>query len=340
MKLRRKYLLASLASICATAFIGGVTNSAPPMWAGGENVMNVELKIGLRSRKYISGFPVPVRATFINKGHRPFCFPGHIAPALLFSKILVLEAATRTAAEPVRAGGARELWNYDAIRDAAPPGHSAQFWEPVYVNRAADVTMPGKYLTRLEDGKIKSNWLPFRVIAPPSRVPGGVPLVYSPSAKGLRWIASDKSVQICVRQETAAGGAHLPLVTVFFRNTARGIIHLRLSGDPFFDFMPRMGGPDGANGDELVKHPHPHWVPIVNKTAVPLTVFGHWLAKQKTPRSLEWRPYSLKPRAVYEYAVPINLGCRFDLSLPGVYRVRVRLAHSKVRSPWAKITVP
>ncbi|MGC9261887.1 MAG: hypothetical protein ACP5I8_17665, partial [Phycisphaerae bacterium] len=101
----------------------------------------------------------------------------------------------------------------------------------------------------------------------------------------------------------------------------------------------QVEGPDGYNGDELVKSPKPHYIPIPNHQQVPLTAYGKWLLKHP-PKGLKAKRFTLKSGVVYKYAVPINLSCQFDMSLSGVYHVRVELAHPKVWSNWMDVEVP
>ncbi len=115
---------------------------------------------------------------------------------------------------------------------------------------------------------------------------------------------------------------------------------VRLTGNPFVDFRRVLvEGPDGYNGDELVKKPKPHYIPIPDHQQVPLTAYGKWLLKHP-PKKLPAKLYTLKPGVVYKYAVPINLSCQYDMSLAGTYRVRVELAHPKIWSNWIKVKVP
>jgi len=80
-------------------------------------------------------------------------------------------------------------------------------------------------------------------------------------------------------------------------------------------------------------------VPFIRKNPAPLTAYGMWLRKHPV-RGLKRTAYTLKPGIIYKYIEPINLSCMYDMTLAGVYRVRVRLVHTNIWSPWAKITVP
>ena len=113
----------------------------------------------------------------------------------------------------------------------------------------------------------------------------------------------------------------------------------RLTGNPFADFGEiEITGPSDMNETAVVNTPKPH--EVISKVAVPaVTAYGHWLAKHM-PRGIKSRAYTLEPGIIYKYAEPINISCRYDLSLPGVYRVRVRLAHPKIWSNWIKVKVP
>ncbi len=141
-----------------------------------------------------------------------------------------------------------------------------------------------------------------------------------------RMLTSSKVMPVMLQVWLRAGGAPL---------------RLRLTGNPLVDFYPtQVAGPDGLNGDHLVHKPRPHYEPIVNWKEVPLTAYGKWLAKHKSSRQLKWKTYTLQPGSVYKYAVPMNLSCQFDMSLPGTYHVRLHLAGAKLRSHWLDVRVP
>jgi hypothetical protein len=113
----------------------------------------------------------------------------------------------------------------------------------------------------------------------------------------------------------------------------------RLTGNPFADFGKiEVTGPSDLDQVPVVKTPKPH--DIHSRMVVPArTLYGHWLAKH-APRNLKWRAYTLKPGVIYQYAVPINLSCQYDMSRSGTYRVRVELAHPNIWSNWIKVKVP
>ncbi|MGC8561378.1 MAG: hypothetical protein ACP5O1_11950 [Phycisphaerae bacterium] len=79
-------------------------------------------------------------------------------------------------------------------------------------------------------------------------------------------------------------------------------------------------------------------VRVASRVPTPLTAYGRWLLKHP-PKRLPEKNYKLKPGVVYQYAVPINLSCQYDMSQGGTYRVRVELAHPKIWSNWIKVKV-
>jgi hypothetical protein len=117
-------------------------------------------------------------------------------------------------------------------------------------------------------------------------------------------------------------------------------LHLRLTGNPLVDFARiDVIGPSFPGEYTVVQKPKPHDVPFIRKNPAPLTAYGMWLRKHPV-RGLKRTAYTLKPGIIYKYIEPINLSCMYDMTLAGVYRVRVRLVHTNIWSPWAKITVP
>ena len=168
---------------------------------------------------------------------------------------------------------------------------------------------------------------------------------------------------MAVRGKAGFAGAEVA-ATVFFHSGSTLPARTSLCGNPFADFRRvEVTGPSFPGEFTLVRHPKPgenatpfvfpnptqvpprfkghKWysVPFIRKNPTPLTAYGKWLAKHP-PKGLKWKTYTLKPGVVYRYADPINLSCMFDMSLAGVYRVRVELAHTHTWSPWANLTVP
>lgn len=285
------------------------------------------------------GSPVLVSAIFKNKGKRKFEISG--GPVrFTFNVIRAASLTTEKPATPTRCmARTPHMWNFNLMRVLfVPPGRARAFWTPINFAKYYDLTMPGKYRLQVEAGRLKSNAITVTVSPFPS--PHAQPALAA--VKGqvqIAWAASRRGLQLALSQSPRKAGSPL-LSKVFLRCSGGHPTAVRLTDNPFLDWRAaRVEGPDGINGDEIVKKPHPHWIPIPNKTPVPLTAYGRWLAKH-APKNLKSRIYTLKPGVVYEYAEPINLSCRFDMSLSGVYRARVRLAHSRAWSPWANITVP
>lgn len=157
------------------------------------------------------------------------------------------------------------------------------------------------------------------------------------SASGSR--KSTTGLVLLPRYTLGAGGPRS--VEVQLCNREGRPISVRITGNPFVDFRRvQVAGPDGLNGDHLVARPSPHYEPIPNWKEVPLTAYGKWLVKHRVSKGLKWKTYTLKPGVVYKYAVPVNLSCQFDMSLPGVYHVRLHLAGTKLKSGWVDVTVP
>lgn len=192
----------------------------------------------------------------------------------------------------------------------------------------------------LSKGRACSNSLKLRVL-PPGRlrqaksalaVAGPVPLGENTMRR--------KGPLLSIVQLPSHGRGFLVLARVTVRGGKKPE-RVALTGNPLIDFYnAQVDGPDGRNGSELINKPTPHYVPIPNWKAVPLTAYGKWLKRHRSQKGLKWGTYTLKPGVVYKYAVPVNLSCRLDLSLPGVYHVRLRLAHTHMWSPWVRVTVP
>jgi hypothetical protein len=148
------------------------------------------------------------------------------------------------------------------------------------------------------------------------------------------------AVQVRLFAMVHAGKARPSSVWVYIRGDKSQREKLELTGNRLLDFRAiQVEGPDGYNGEELVPKPKPHYIPKPNHQQVPLTAYGRWLVKHP-PKKLPEKTYDLKPGVVYKYVVPINLSCQYDMSLAGVYHVRVELAHPKIWSNWATVKVP
>ncbi len=256
---------------------------------------------------------------------------------------------------------------------------SSQYCSPVPVGRYLDMTLPGEYHIRLtskygiqsagsehawngalavgphfrliQDGdgsivakgvglsnRISSNWLKFRVTAPYRRLPA---LALTASTKAGPKLPQNVpiGIHIVLTEPDVHGpgpiGMRAKLVVA-----GRNPVTRRLTGNPFADFGKiEITGPSYPGEFTVVKLPKPHDVAFIRKSPTPLTAYGQWLAKHPV-KGLKWRTYALKPGVVYRYAVPVNLSCLYDMSLAGVYRVRMELARTHIWSPWANVTVP
>ncbi len=255
---------------------------------------------------------------------------------------------------------------------------SSQYCSPVPVGRYLDMTLPGEYHIRLtskygiqsagsehawngdlavgphfrliQDGdgsivakrvglsnRISSNWLKFTVTAPYRRLPA---LALTASTKAGPKLPKNVpiGIHIVLTEPDVHGpgpiGMRAKLVVA-----GRNPVTRRLTGNPFADFGKiEITGPSDLDEITIVKVPKPH--EIISKLAIPpLTAYGRWSVAHP-PTGLKSRAYTLKPGVVYDYSKPINLSCHYDLSLPGIYRVRVRLSHTRIWSPWTEITIP
>ena len=197
------------------------------------------------------------------------------------------------------------------------------------------------FLRRVPIGgkNINSNWLPVDVAAPYRKLPAQA-LIKSARPVSIPPGKAGSNVHLTLTHpEMGCLGPTCTSVEVFDLGKRMRTVHL--TGNPFVDFgRIEITGPSLPNEYIRANRPGAKMVPFVDKSPVPLTAYGKWLAKHPAKENLKWKTYTLKPGVTYEYAEPINLSCRFDMSLSGVYRVRVRLAHTHVFSPWAKIIVP
>ena len=189
----------------------------------------------------------------------------------------------------------------------------------------------GKLLPPLESERFT-----IRVLPPYGKTPKSalVPLNL-PSPK----LPSARKQGLCVVLVHPAAVSPGPItVRAFLEHKGHAPMALRLTGDPQLDFMAvQIHEPGRYVRGIRVLLPKPHWV--FPKLPPPLTAYGKWLVKHP-PKKLPEKTYDLKPGVVYKYAVPINLSCQYDMSLRGKYHVRIELAHPKIWSNWATVTVP
>ncbi len=192
----------------------------------------------------------------------------------------------------------------------------------------------------IPEGRAYSNLLEVKVLRPVVRQPHLRALASAGPAPEIENATVPKGILLSIVRVPIHGHA-LPVLTEITISANKKPLKVHLTGNPLIDFYDvQVDGPDGLNGTELAKKPTPHYIPIPNWNSVPLTAYGKWLAKHKLSKASRWRTYTLKQGTVYKYTGPVNLSCRFDMSLPGVYHVRFRLARTHTWSPWAKITVP
>ncbi len=187
----------------------------------------------------------------------------------------------------------------------------------------------------------KSNKCVLTVVAPYGKLP---PSALEPATRNLLPGPLPPTARLVAKAIPAKGGG-MPVLLCVWLYTGAKPLSLRLTGNPLVDFRPtKVDGPDGRQGYGLLKTPKPHDGPLPNWKPVPLTAYGTWLTMHAPTKNLKAKTYSLKPHMVYQYTVPVNLSCRFDMTLPGnwggSYHVRLRLAHSKLRTGWISVHVP
>lgn len=171
---------------------------------------------------------------------------------------------------------------------------------------------------------------PYRKPPSAALAPAGAPgiRIAPPGGPGLTLLLADPDVK----------GPGPITVRAFLEHNGHGPMALRLTGDPQLDFRAvQIHEPGWYVRGTRVLLPKPHWV--FPKLPPPLTAYGRWLLKHP-PKKLPEKNYTLKPGVVYQYAVPINLSCQYEMSLAGVYRVRVELTHPEIWSNWIKVKVP
>ncbi|HTV47284.1 MAG TPA: hypothetical protein VMG59_02460 [Phycisphaerae bacterium] len=190
----------------------------------------------------------------------------------------------------------------------------------------------------IADGIAESNSL-LLTILPPAGQPPVSALI--PAQVMLSPISGSVPGGVSMSFITASGNNSFPTLLWVYLYAGKTPIQIRLTGDPMIDFHDtKVDGPDGINGDELIEKPEPHYGPIPNWESVPLTAYGEWMSKQKMPKDLTWKTYVLEPNMIYKYAIPINLGCQFDMSMSGKYHIRLSLVNSTISSAWTDIFIP
>jgi len=301
---------------------------------------NVQLRIAAAQSRAVSGSAIWLVARVRNVGKGRLMIPMGLGP-LQYFRVTVLRVGSRVPVPWLRAGFAgREMNIHMLVAKSLPPGKSVQFWEDTPINRYFDMSMPGRYSVRFAVGRVKSNWLGLTIKPPQFRKLKGEVLqsrlAFAPQQKGQ----TRSGLQVYLTQLASAGKTGPTGVRIYLRDGGRKTRMVGLTGDRRLDIKAiEVDGPDGYNGDELVKKPKPHYIPIPNHQQAPLTAYGRWLLKHP-PKKLPEKSCTLKPGEVYKYAVPINLSCQFDMSLSGVYHVRIELAHQRVWSNWLEVDVP
>ncbi len=185
---------------------------------------------------------------------------------------------------------------------------------------------------------LTSNPLRITVFAPYRKVPV---VATKPSAKTTPLQSGKLSagIHLLLTNPVANGPGPITLC-VQCVDDGQSAAKVRLAGNPLVDFSEiQVTGPSFPGESTTVQKPRPHEVPYIHKNPASLTAYGQWLSKHPI-KDLKRKTYVLKPDVIYNYSEPVNLSCMYDMSVSGVYRVRVKLAHTHIWSPWVNVTVP
>ncbi len=180
---------------------------------------------------------------------------------------------------------------------------------------------------------VRSNVLFITVAAPYGKLPRAA---LEPATNGPSIPVKPVGFQVEAREVSGGGAMPVLLRVQLFGGPTP--LRLKLTGNPLEDFKETQVISPGFHGAPVAGS-RPGRAPFVRRKTASLTAYGRWLVKHPI-KGLEQATYTLKPGVVYKYAVPINLSCQFDMSMPGTYHVRVELAHPKVWSDWIKVKVP
>ncbi len=338
--LRLPYLRFLLAATAAALVVCSGLDRAIAVSVSRLIAANAKLWLTSSRRVAPAGSPIFLTAHLRNIGKRPIYIPRGLGP-LQFFKVKVKYLGHPGPVRFLRAGVMGSEMNVGSlVAVAALPGRTIRFWTKAPINRYFDMSMPGRYAVRFSVGRLESNWLNVTIKPPEVQLPVGK--ILRPSAEN--WPSGGKNKRGGVQVRIfglAHGGKTQPVgVWVYLRGGGLGKETAELTGNRLSDLQAiQVNGPDGHNGVELVKKPKPHYILILNHHQVALTAYGKWLLRHP-PRGLPAKRFILKPGVAYKYAVPINLACQFDMSLSGVYHIRIELAHPRVWSNWVYIKVP
>ncbi len=335
-------MLACLSSACAARASAPASPWGPGPFATLATAKRVVLTVRPSQKVFVSGSGVPLVATFLNRGRIPLLFPQLERARAMFNRMRVMYLPTGRHAGPLLDSPLpNELYSENTTAlGPLRPGRSVRFWKPIEIGRYADMTMPGKYLVQLDAGVAKSNTLAVRMVSPKWAVVDGAPAIVPAVARTPVLSKQRSPLMVFVRQDQGAPGGPVSISVCIRAAKKKHDMVIRLSGDALVDIRAvQVVGPDGVAGDRLVSEPKPHHAPIPNWKPAPHTAYGEWL-QMHPPKKLPGKTYDLKPGVVYKYAVPINLSCQYDMSLAGVYHVRVELAHPKIWSNWVTVKVP
>ncbi|NNM85250.1 MAG: hypothetical protein HKL96_05775 [Phycisphaerales bacterium] len=190
-----------------------------------------------------------------------------------------------------------------------------------------DMTLPGKYRIRTNTGRGQppSNVLTLSVLAASPVVQAITLLVPGAGVHtrnqlwGKPWHGIAVLLQRAPEAKGTARGA-TPSLRVLIRNTGLRLRKVVLSGLATADFRKlRVRGPTGVYiNARTAEHM------TLTNTSPPLTAYGKTLAAHRAP-ALPTTRYTLRPGGMYEYTQVLLPMATRDLSLPGKYRVSVRL---------------
>lgn len=300
---------------------------------------HLSMTIKTRGKTFVSGMGISVQVTFHNHGKRTVWLSGLVPGREVFGPHMAYDG---NSGKPVANTwfGHTGLFGGSQALGLIRPGQSGRFWRKVDVGEWDDVTVPGRYRIQFHVGHTISDAVSITVKRP-ARAKQGDALVpvNAAKAKRLKW-GSTGPIQLAAVVTTSKKNhvlTGLPALTVYVRNNSKQVQTIQLTGDPLIDFRDsQVVGPDGYNGDKKFAKPKPHWGPIPRWKAVPLTAYGKQL-KEKAAKNRQVQKYSLTPGQMYRYTVMVDLRCRFDMSWPGKYHARAKLAGTDVASRWEDV---
>jgi hypothetical protein len=314
-----------------------------------------------------SGQPLVLRLILRNRGRTPLKLFLDTWGSIL-TRFSVVGPAPRSGLCPLSRLGRHPAWRYPSfvsghwvmharlgggIVTGLAPGKSVVFLSRYVVPPFFDMTVPGDYRVQVGCAGMVSNVATVRVSAdgtkPPTKPLISGPLKAAPGTVGgppgphfhgallpgtpraaVRWGKPWRGLEVRVFQ-AAPGGT---TVGVVLRNVGKTRVHIGLTGAPAQDF-PEIAA-TGPNAGFLISGGlAPRLVDFRNKP-VPSSAYGAYLAASGPVRTLKRATYNLAPGKEYWYAGQVTIGSRVDMSLPGKYRVKLRLAGTRC---WSNVAV-